>query len=247
MKNAHFFKIDDRRTMIIPGNLEETIEFMALHFISCAKNAINTKGNFFVALSGGSTPKEVYHHIAKVHTNSIDWTKVHIFFSDERSVLPNDKNSNYYSAKESTLFNLNIPQSQIHRMKAEEEIEKAALDYENLIKEIIPKCEFDLILLGVGEDGHTASLFPNTDGVKVSSRFVIKNHIPALSTDRMTFTIPLIQKAKNVVFYATGERKKEILKTVLCPNFEHYDFPATLIGNEKSPSLWILDNKAGNF
>ena len=81
MKNPHFFKIDNRRTMIIPGNLEETIEFMATHFISCAKNAIANNGNFFVALSGGSTPKEVYHYIAKVHKNSIDWSKVNIFFS----------------------------------------------------------------------------------------------------------------------------------------------------------------------
>jgi 6-phosphogluconolactonase len=217
---------------------------MAEHFITLAKEAILTRGHFYAALSGGSTPKAIYQELKLNHKNSIDWSKVSFFFSDERAVPPDHVDSNYHSAIQNGILELGVPPSQIHRMVAEKEINDHAMHYENLIKKIVPHAIFDLIMLGMGEDGHTASLFPHTDGLKVENRLVIANHVPSKKCDRMTFTFPLINQARLAVFYVMGNGKKEMVKTILTKNFHHLDFPATLVGSEKNPALWILDHDA---
>lgn len=240
----HFFSIDAKRRFISPGHHHETLKFMAEHFITLAKEAILSRGHFYAALSGGSTPKAIYQELKSHHKNSIDWNKVTFFFSDERAVLPDHVDSNYHSAMKNGIADLGVPVDQIHRMVAENKINDHALDYENLIKKIVPHAIFDLIMLGMGEDGHTASLFPHTDGLKVVNRLVIANHISSKKCDRMTFTFPLINQARIAVFYVMGEGKKEMVKTILTKNFHHLDFPATLVGSEKNPALWILDHGA---
>lgn len=243
MKTPHFFNIDDRRKMIAINGHQNTIEFMALHFIAAAKEAIMNRGHFYVALSGGSTPRAVYSELAIKHAAALDWKSVSFFFSDERSVEENDSESNYFSAMEAGIKKLALPH-QVHRMVAEKSIEKNAQAYEDLIRKLVPNCSFDLILLGMGDDGHTASLFPHTEALKVENRLVVQNYVPAKKTWRMTFTYPLLHLAKACVFYAMGSGKKEMVKTVLCKNFSHLDYPASIVGNKETPAIWILDKEA---
>ncbi len=240
----HFFSIDLNRLLIVPGNREATITFMADHFIALAKDALFQRGHFYVALSGGSTPQAVYQKLASQHRNSLDWSRISFFFSDERAVSPNDPNSNYFSAMHSGLQLLPIKKEHVYRMEAEKDLTEASLEYEHLILKRVPNREFDLILLGMGEDGHTASLFPHTQALKIENRDVVGNRVEQKNTNRMTFTFNLINRAKTICFYVIGKDKKAMVKTVLTPNFSHFDFPATLVGSQAHPALWILDQEA---
>lgn len=233
--------LDERRNLICPGNSEETIQFAVEHFIKTAKAAIDQQGAFFVALSGGSTPKKIYARLPSFQ-NAIDWKRVYVFWSDERSVPPSDPDSNYHMAMENGLKSLPIPKKQIFRMCAEADIEMNALLYENQIKTTLDGKPFDLIMLGMGDDGHTASLFPGTRGLHIQDRLVIANEIPQKKTWRMTFTLPLINAAKLAVFYVLGENKKERLSAVL--HDPTLSAPAARVGTKAHPALWVIDDKA---
>lgn len=243
----HFFKADSRRKYIILESHERAIEYIGAHFMAAAQEAISNRGKFFVALSGGSTPKAIYSHLAKTYRQSLDWTKVYCFFSDERAVSPHSIESNYHSAITSGLSELPIPENQIYRMKAESNIGSNAREYEELIREMIPHFTFDLVMLGMGDDGHTASLFPHTEALKVTNRLVVQNHIPSKNCDRMTFTFPLINQARAICFYVLGGSKKEMLKTVLTSNLKSLDFPSTCVGTEENPAIWIMDKAAAEL
>ncbi len=234
--------VDDRRKVIVPGDEIETVTYAADHFINCARTAIAFHGTFFVALSGGSTPKLIYEKIKQTHLNSIDWKKVFLFWSDERAVPGDHPDSNFKMAMDAGMGQLGIPETQIFRMKGEGDIISHATDYESSIKQTLKDRHFDLIMLGVGEDGHTASLFPNTKGLFNKTNLVIANEVPQKSCWRMTFTYSLINSAHNICFYAIGKGKKEIIKKVLFTN----DYPASQIGDLLHPALWILDTSAGN-
>lgn len=238
-----FVTIDSRRKVIIPGNEKETIDFSAKHFIDCAKTAIASHGSFFVALSGGSTPKKIYETLTSNYKTAIDWGKVFLFWSDERAVPPDHPDSNYKMAMDAGFKTLPIPASNIFRMKGEGDIKSHATDYEIVIKNTLGRHNFDLIMLGIGEDGHTASLFPNTKGLTVEDKWVIANEVPQKKTCRMTFTYPLINSAENIVFYALGENKQEIIKKILITNL----YPASFIGTSKHPAIFVLDASAGRF
>ena len=238
-----FIEIDDRRKVVIPGDQIETVAYAANHFIQCAKSAIAFHGTFFVALSGGSTPKQIFQKLSSDYKDTIDWQKVFLFWSDERSVGPSDPDSNYKMAMDSGFSELNIPPSQIFRMKGEGDITAHAAEYEATIKKTLGVRHFDLIMLGVGEDGHTASLFPGTKGLAVTDKLVIANEVPQKKTWRMTFTFPLINSAHNIAFYAMGKSKQTILDQV----FTTDTLPSSKVGNPLHPALWILDNDAGSF
>ncbi len=235
--------IDSRRNAVIAGNEQEAIEFSANHFIKCAKEAIRFHDSFFVALSGGSTPKKIYQTLAEKHKNDIDWGKVFLFWSDERAASATDSDSNYKMAMDSGFKNLPVPANQIFRMKGENDIALHAIEYEKIIHKVLDGRHFDLIMLGIGEDGHTASLFPNTLALSENSKLVVANHVPQKNTWRMTFTFKLINSAHNIVFYALGKSKREILKKVI----ENNEFPASRVGTELHPALFILDNESGTF
>ncbi|MCH9811198.1 6-phosphogluconolactonase [bacterium] len=223
------------RAIIVP---EDPVEFAKSFFLEAAKKAIEEHGSFSVALSGGSTPKALYGKL-KECKDSLDWSKVKLFFSDERTVPPTDQDSNYHMAITSGFEALPIPKNQIFRMKGESDPAKGAKEYEELIKKEIPEERFDLILLGMGDDGHTASLFPGTKALDETSRLVVENEVPQKNTVRITFTFPLLKKAKNIMFLATGEGKREMISKVFKDINDTY--PSGRVRCDHSKVLWVLD------
>jgi len=241
---------DSRRDWVVPGNEAETIRFAALHWLHTAKRAIQRKGRFAVALSGGSTPKAIFQLLSQktelLDPDAIDWSKVWLFWSDERAVPPAHPDSNYRMAMESGFQKLPIPPGQIFRMHAESQIEKHALDYEETLHRVLGKSLFDLVMLGLGEDGHTASLFPQTESLKASDRLVAANYIPQKNTWRMTLTFLCIDKSENAALYALGKSKQAIVPKVLEAAIES-PYPASRIGNPERKALWILDEDSAKF
>lgn len=234
--------IDSRRALIIPGNHDETIAYAVEHFIQTAQTAIETKGAFFVALSGGSTPKEIYQNLScSPYKERLDWKSVYLFWSDERSLPPTHPDNNYRMAMEAGLKTLPIPSRQIHRMVAENDIKTNAKLYEKCILNTLQGAPFDLVMLGMGEDGHTASLFPKTAALNETKRLVTPNYIPELKTWRMTFTFPLINAALHPVIYVLGEQKKKMLLSVFKPSASSPPLPIQNIGTPAHPALWIVD------
>lgn len=244
-ENLHFFSWDDRRDIAHPGDKEATLVFAIEHFLNCAKEAINSHGHFAVALSGGSTPKVIFETLSKApYSTEIDWTKVLLFWSDERSVAPTDPDSNFRMAMNAGLKSLPISQQHIFRMEAEMEIEENAKTYEAKIQETLGNRPFDLVMLGMGEDGHTASLFPGTKGLSETKRWVIANEIPQKETWRMTLTFPCINRARNIVIYVLGKNKADMIGKVFLEK-EEPPFPVSLVGTKESKALWVLDTDAG--
>jgi 6-phosphogluconolactonase len=241
------FSLDSRRQIVIPGDAPATISFAVEHWRNCAKKAISDHGAFFVALSGGSTPKAIFEKLAQPpYQNEISWDKVHLFWGDERSTPPDDLDSNYHMAMESGLKKMPIPPSQIHRMVAERDIEQNAAGYEALLRKLLGNYPLDLIMLGMGDDGHTASLFPHTEGLKIEDKWVIANHIPQKNTWRMTLTYPCINSAKNIALYVIGPSKSAILAKVLYGPFLPDLLPSQKVGTPTSPALWIADAAAAS-
>ncbi|HSX27049.1 MAG TPA: 6-phosphogluconolactonase [Chlamydiales bacterium] len=236
---------DERRDYFIAGDAKETIAFAAEHWIHSAKRAIMQRGRFAVALSGGSTPKAIYEALAK-SSHTLDWSKVWLFWSDERSVPPDHTDSNYHMAMSSGLAKLPIPPTQIFRMQAESNLEAQAKDYEEKIHHYLGKHLFDLIMLGIGEDGHTASLFPKTTALEMEDRLVAANYIPEKKSWRLTLTFPCIHQSAHSAIYAIGPSKQTIVPQVLQAAIVS-PFPASRIGTPDHKALWVLDNDASKF
>jgi len=245
--SAKIQSVDDRRNAAVPGDREETIRFAAEHWIKTAQKAIQERSRFSVALSGGSTPIAVYQLLSTPsYSHQVDWSKVYLFWSDERSVPPEHPDSNYHAAMTHGFSRLPIPKEQIFRMEAEREIEQAAAEYEGILRKTLGLRLFDLVMLGLGEDGHTASLFPNTKALDSSDRLVVANHIPEKKTWRMTLTIDCINQSEQAVFYVFGTGKETILSTVL-QSQRISPWPATRIGTIERKALWIVDESAAKF
>lgn len=223
---------DERRTLAIP---DDAIQFAVDHWVKCAKEA---KNGFHVALSGGSTPKKIYEQLIK---QDVDWSTIHLYWSDERAVPSDHPDSNYKMAME-FFSKVPIPKEQIHRMPAEGDIEEGALLYESLIKDV----SLDLVMLGMGDDGHTASLFPQTHALHSDDRSAVANFIPKLDTWRMTLTTPCINRAKNIALYVLGENKAKTIHQVLKGPHDPDLLPSQAIGTPTTPALWILDKNAAS-
>lgn len=173
--------------------------------------AIAKRGRAFVALSGGSTPKTMF---AELTARKLDWSKVSFFWSDERAVPPDHEDSNFRMAKETLLEK--VSQAKAERMHGEDpDLGRAAAEYEAIIAREVPGHVFDLILLGLGPDGHTASLFPGTTALEEDKRLVVANEVPQKKSTRLTFTFPLINAARAVFFLAAGEDKAPALAQIL--------------------------------
>lgn len=214
----------------------------------CAKE-IQAKGYFTVVLSGGSTPEALFKLLASNHyKTSVPWYKVHLFWGDERCVLPESPESNYRLAYENLISKIDIPEKNIHRIKGELEPAEAAREYEASIKEFFNEmngpASFDLVFLGLGKDGHTLSLFPTTDALKEKERLVIENYVPKLGTFRVTMTLPLVNRSANIVFLVSGAEKAKALKDLFT---ESAEYPASFINPEIGRIIWLADLEAARL
>lgn len=231
--------------LIIPGDHDETIHYAVEHFLTVARDAIQDHEAFYVALSGGSTPREIYELLCKPPQNvEIEWDKVHLFWSDERAVASEHSDSNFHMAMKSGFSQLDILPEHIHRMEAEKDIEKNALKYERQIRKVLQNRSFDLVMLGMGDDGHTASLFPETSALDAKGHLVVANFVPQKNSWRMTMTLDCINAASNVAVYVLGEAKKEMLYRVMNSSPA---LPCQLVGTPDKPALWIADEAAASL
>jgi 6-phosphogluconolactonase len=235
---------DQRRHYIILDTKDDAIKFAAQHWVHQAKRAIQQRGRFCVALSGGTTPKAIYQALAL--EPDVPWSKIYLFWGDERAVPPTHPDSNYKMAMEAAFQHLPIPPAQIIRMQGEAPLEQEAISYEELIRHHTSQNLFDLVMLGVGEDGHTASLFPNTEALVCDTRWVVCNFVPMLQAYRLTLTFKGIEHSRSLVMYALGSSKKEIVPKVLEAPINS-PYPASRIGTTQTPALWILDAHAASL
>ena len=239
---------DNRRDLIVPGDAAITLTFCVKHFLLVGQKAIEDHGAFFVALCGGSTPKALYTELSHhPYASALDWTKVHLFWSDERCVPPHHPDSNYKMAMDAGFAHLPLIAEHIHRMKGEENPIEAAEEYEQEIRSLLGSSPFDLITLGIGEDGHTASLFPHTQALNVIKRLVTANHVPQKNTNRLTFTFDCINAARHIAIYALGESKKRIIAEVLSSPDQFDSLPIQRVGTPTHKALWIADQDAASL
>jgi 6-phosphogluconolactonase len=213
-----------------------------------AVESIAAHGRFTIALSGGSTPRPIYARLAAAdHAEHIDWGKVHAFFSDERCVPPEDAASNYHMARAALLDHVPLPPGNIHRLRGEDDPAQAALAYEQDLQglfrtSMVPA--FDLICLGMGDDGHTASLFPGTAALREHERWVVAQYVAVALAWRVTFTAMLINAARHVVFLVEGAGKSETLWRVLAGPYRPDVLPAQLIQPLNGQTHWLVDAAA---
>jgi 6-phosphogluconolactonase len=225
----------------------------AEEFIKSANAAVTTKGSFSVALSGGSTPKALYTMLAgdPALRAQIPWDKLHIFFGDERHVAPGHPDSNFRMASETMISKSPLKPEQVTRIKGEyPDSEQAAMEYEQAIRSYFKLTagqfpSFDLVLLGMGSEGHTASLFPGTKALHETSRIAVRNWVGKLLTDRITLTAPAINNSARVIFMVSGADKAPALTAVLERAYEPEQLPAQLIQPVNGTLLWLVDTAAG--
>jgi len=243
-------------------NFDELNLFAAEKFVEIAHKAVEKDRRFTVALAGGSTPKSLYQLLASdKFKNQIDWTKVFFFFGDERNVSPDDAESNYRMAQESLFAPLKIADENIFRWKTEvKNAEIIAVNYELAIwkffegkEEFIVTTDdsdfprFDLILLGMGADGHTASLFPFTQALEENKKIVAVNWVEKLNTNRLTFTYRAINNASNIIFLISGESKAEALKKILEGEYQPEKYPAQAVKPHGGNLFWLIERRAAQL
>jgi 6-phosphogluconolactonase len=209
--------------------------------------AIGERGVCSIALSGGETPRPVYHILgSSLIKERIDWSRVHLFFTDERVVPPTDPQSNFGMINREFISHINISYRNIHRIAGEEKAELAAADYERELREYFSNqiIRFDVVLLGLGEDGHTASIFPGTKVVNEEKAFVAAVYIPHLSLWRVTLTYRSINNAREILFLVSGKKKGFIVRHILKTSAMREEYPATLVQPVDGNILWMLDKDA---
>lgn len=242
--------MNEKQIKIFP-TVDELNLFAANQFVRLCAAAIEKRGQFTVALSGGSTPKKLNTLLASdAFRPLIDWSKVQFFWGDERSVWPTHEDSNYRMANEMLLSKVDIPGENIHRFLTEQgDSETAAMmmaaeiqRFFKLEKGEFP--QFDLIFLGMGPDGHTASLFPETAALKEEKRIVTENYVPKFETFRLTFTVPTINNARHIIFLIAGADKAEALHEVLEGEPNPEKFPSQFIRPENGDLLFLVDENA---
>ncbi len=236
-------------TVSIYPDTETLSQEAAQYIVRVAQEAIASHRRFTIALSGGSTPKKLYALLAEEpYRSQIDWALVDIFWSDERCVPPSDSESNYLMAQQVLLSKIPIPANQVHRMPADQTDRDAAsyaytLEMQQTIgSESVPS--FDLIQLGMGPEGHTASLFPGQPSLHEQQRLVMPVTVPKPPPLRLTFTPRLLNAAAHVLFLVTGAEKQDAVKAVLEGEFQPDEYPAQIVQPTKGEVTWMLDTSA---
>lgn len=227
----------------------------AATLLEIAGDAVRQKGSFELVLSGGSTPKALYGLLVDdpALRSQVPWEKMHLFFGDERHVKPEDPQSNYRMAWEAMISKSALKPEQVTRVKAENpRAEDAAKDYEQAIRTYFKLADgqfprFDLVLLGMGSEGHVASLFPGTKALRENRRIVVHNWVGKVLMDRITLTAPAINNARHIISMVTGADKCPALTAVLERVYEPDQLPAQLIQPVNGTLLWLVDTAAGGM
>ena len=226
----------------------------ASEFVERATDAVAARARFTVALSGGSTPRALYALLATdpALKSQVPWDSIHFFWGDERHVPPEHPDSNYHMASEALLSQVPVRATNVHRVKSElEDADEAALEYEQALRDCfrlgagdIPR--FDLVLLGMGPDGHTASLFPGTDALSEHQRLVVANWVEKFDGDRITLTLPVLNNAASVIFLVSGAEKAETLRAVLAGDSPE-PYPAQLVQPSNGELIWLVSSDAARL
>ncbi len=233
------------------SNIEELSNFAAEKFVEIGNQAIKKHGKFTVALAGGSTPRSLYQLlVSDDFKDKIDWEKVFFFFGDERDVSPASNQSNFKMANEILFKPLEIQKTNIFRWQTEiinakevaEQYEKYVRKFFKIEPNEFPK--FDLILLGMGDDGHTASLFPHTKALLENGKIAVAEMVKKLNSNRLTLTFPTINNASNIIFLVSGENKAKSLHKVLETEFQPEKFPAQGVKPTNGKLFWLIDEAA---
>lgn len=238
------------RTVEVLPTPADLFRAAAEEFVRVGKAAIARNDRFAVALAGGSTPKSLYSLLAKEH-GRFAWRKTFLFFGDERHVQPDHPDSNYRMVNESLLSKISMPPRHVYRVPAENrDAHAAAAEYEEDLRKYFAMKpgdfpSFDLILLGLGPDGHTASLFPNSQALKEQARLVVANWVEKFNAYRITFTFPVLNHAAQVLFLASGADKAEIASQVL-EGENSPPYPAQRVRPTDGRLLWMLDEAAAD-
>ncbi len=223
---------------------------MAENFLSIAKEAVAVRNRFTVALTGGNSPKILYENLRSApYRQRVPWKNCYIFWGDERAVPFSDERNNARMGFEKLLNHVPVPPGQIYRVNGDIAPEKSADEYEKILNRHFGEQEpsFDLILLGMGADGHTASIFPESEAVHEKSRLVTTGYNKKRDTHRITFTAPLINKARHIFFAVFGDEKAETLKLVLEGDYNPEKLPAQLVNPRQGDITWFLDEKSAKL
>lgn len=219
----------------------------ANYIVALANNAMTQHGRFSIALSGGSTPKSLFTLLSlPPYRDEIPWQKTFVFWGDERCVSPNDDNNNAHMAKQVLLNKVNIPTSNIFPIPVQLQPNEAAKLYEKTLHNFFGNSEpcFDLMLLGLGENGHTASLFPNTGVLNETGYWVKEVFVEELDMWRITLTAQIINQSSCIIFLVAGEKKAAVVNTIVNGDYNPQKYPAQLIKPVTGELIWMLDEKA---
>ena len=222
----------------------------AAQFVACAEKAVTARGRFSVALSGGSTPRDVFRLLASdEYVSMVTWENTHVFWGDERAVPLNDQENNARMGRETLLDHVQVPVVNVHRIQSQLPPEEAAQDYEQTLRTYfagrgLNQPRFDLVLLGLGAEGHTASLFPYTTALNERERWVVANYVDQMKTWRITLTPVALNSASKIIFLVVGEEKSQALKHILSDPKQPDLYPAQIIDPPQGQVLWIADKAA---
>jgi len=234
--------------IIVLSDLEAMSHKAAELFIDISRNCIRSRDKFSVAISGGLTPRKLYTLLgSKYYCEQVDWQHIHLFWVDERCVSKEHEESNFRMTFDTLLSKVPIPEGNIHRMKGEEAPNKAAREYEEDLRRFFGMSGlpiFDLILLGMGEDGHTASLFPGSKSLGETARLAVPVYLGKQHRNRVTLTLPVLNNAARIIFLAAGRSKATVLAEILGDGEKKRRFPAGKINPIHGNVTWLIDQEA---
>lgn len=231
-------------------NIYDTKISVARHFADYLVNKMKGAGPYHIALSGGSTPRILFEELSHTEKYDIEWKKVNLYWGDERCVPPSDQESNFGMTEDYLLRNIQIPRGNIHRIKGENDPEQEAKRYGNLLDRELPEADgvpvFDLVILGMGEDGHTASIFPHEIGLWDSDRNCEVAIHPESGQKRVTITGRVINQSREVAFLVTGAGKADKVASILEKQKGYRQYPAALVDPVDGKLSWYLDKEAAS-
>jgi len=236
-------------SLIVVPDLSALASEAARIIVETGQEAVRHRGRYMLAISGGATPPHIFRELTSNRfREELEWSMTHVFWTDERCVPPTDPESNYGMARDNLLNH--IPVMRTSRLRGElEDNRQAAREYERQLRSAfglqgadLPS--FDLVLLGIGSDGHVASLFPGSPSLSVTDRLAIESHSSDLITDRISLTLPVLNNARRCLFVVSGDRKRAILRRILHAQGPDATVPATLIRPRQGELIWVIDEAA---